>query len=247
MQEYSPRPREQAEELIKAYIIEHNMKVYDALPPEREMCEMWGLNRVTLRSAISLMVKNGLLYSIQGSGTRIAPRFVRTLQDLQGFSEYAVSSGFSPSTQFLSFSTIECDKHLSNKFKLCLGEKIYKISRLRSLNQKPVLIETAYIPYYLAPGLEEQDLVSGSLFSILKNNYGLVLEHGMEKASITYATEEEANFLGVENGSPLYWIVSTTNSTDDTTIEYCRSVARPDFIEMASTLTWSQSNDSRQK
>ncbi len=240
MQVYNPRPREQAEELIKAYIIEHKLKAFDLLPPEREMCSMWNLNRMTLRSAISLLVKNGLLFSIQGSGTRIAPRFVRTLQDLQGFSEYAASAGLKPATQLLSFSIAECDKHLSKIFRLCLGEKIYKISRLRNLDGKPVMIETAYIPHYLVPGLEEHDLVSGSLFSVLRNIYGLSLDHGIEKTSITYATEEEAEYLGVESGMPLYWIVSTTNAPDGTAIEYCRSVARADYTEMASTLTWSR-------
>ena len=93
MQMTVPRPREQALEQIMAYILENKLSADDKLPPEREMCQMWGVNRCTLRSAIAALTEQGIVYAVQGSGTRIAPRFRRILQDLQGFSEYAAEIG----------------------------------------------------------------------------------------------------------------------------------------------------------
>lgn len=69
MQIYTPKPRERAQEQIEAYILEQGLKVGDRLPPEREMCRMWGLNRTTLRSAIARLEAEGRLSSTQGSGT----------------------------------------------------------------------------------------------------------------------------------------------------------------------------------
>ena len=243
MASYEPRPRERAQECIEAYILSHNMKPNDALPPEREMCQMWGLNRCTLRSAIARMVDAGRLYAVQGSGTRIAPRFHRTLQDLQSFSEYAAACGLKAETRLLSFSVVECDKHLARRFHRVLGEKLYRVSRLRILNEVPVMIETAYIPTELAPGLEQHDLVSGSLFSVLKDVYGLQLDHGEEKTSITTVTEEEATLLQIEAGSPAIWIVSCTDAPDGMVVEYCRTVGRADVVEMGSTLRWQRGEE----
>lgn len=93
MQMTVPRPREQALEQIMAYILENKLSADDKLPPEREMCQMWGVNRCTLRSAIAALTEQGIVYAVQGSGTRIAHRFRRILQDLQGFSEYAAGAG----------------------------------------------------------------------------------------------------------------------------------------------------------
>ena len=101
MQTYTPRPREYARECIEAYILTHDLRAGDSLPPERDMCAMWGLNRSTLRSAIARLTAAGRLVSVQGSGTRIAPRFRRTLQDLQSFSDYAASGGFTAETRLL--------------------------------------------------------------------------------------------------------------------------------------------------
>lgn len=236
MQMTVPRPREQALEQIMAYILENKFSADDKLPPEREMCQMWGVNRCTLRSAIAALTEQGIVYAVQGSGTRIAHRFRRILQDLHGFSEYAADCGLRPETRLLSMSQVECDKQLSRRLHLVLGENAYRISRLRILNGQPTLIETAYIPAALAPGLEEHDLVTGSLFSVLREGYGLDLDHGEEKASITTAAEEEAVHLGIAAGDPVFWIVSITQTPEGVPVEYCRTVARADKVELVSVL-----------
>lgn len=199
---------------------------------------MWNVNRSTLRSAIARLISDGRLYAVQGSGTRVSPRFPRTMQDLQGFSEYAAACGLRAETRLLSFSEVECDKHLSRRMHRMLGEKLYRISRLRMLNDLPVLIETSYIPKELVPRLEEHDLVRGSLFSALRDVYKLQLDHGEERVSITSATEEEAAHLQIETGAPVFWIVSRTDTPDDIPVEYCRTVGRADMVEMCSVLYW---------
>lgn len=238
MNAYVPRPRELAQENIMAYIAENGLKPGDRLPPEREMCQMWGFNRSTLRSAIAMMTDAGDLYAVQGSGTCVAPRFRRTLQDLQSLTEYAASGGLKLETRLLSCLKMECGKQLSRRLHLVLSQQVHRISRLRILDDIPVLIETSHIPVDLAPDLERHDLVNGSLFRTLQEVYGLCLDHGDEKTSITSATEEEARCLNIRPGDPVFWIVSLTNTPEGTPVEYCRSVGRADRMELASVLRW---------
>ncbi len=225
-------------ECLEAYILDKDLKAGEALLSERQMCQLWDVNRTTLRSAIKQLSDSGKLYSIQGSGTRIAPRFCRRLQDLQSFSEYAKTYNFNVSTQLLSFLVMECDKHLATRFKRVLGEKIFCITRLRILNDTPVLIETAYVPVELAPELEEHDFIHGSLFSVLENRYGLKLSQGSEQTNITFATVEEASFLKIDEGDPVYFIASMTENEEGMPIEYCKSIGRYDAIEMESIMNW---------
>ena len=243
MQVYTPRPREMALEYIEAYILENNLQEHDKLPPERDMCALWGLNRSTLRSAIARLVAEGRLYTRKGSGIRVSPRVTRTLQDLKGFAEYARGQGMTPESRLLSFTLVEADKQLARRFRREEGAGLYRIARLRLLNGIPVLIETAYIPQALAPGLQEHDLVHGSLFDTLKYSYGLSIDHGWQKASITSATPDEASYLEIAEGAPAFWIVSETYGEDGTLIEYCRSLGRADVMDMKSTLYWREGND----
>ena len=100
------------------------------------------------------------------------------------------------------------------------------------------MIEHSFIPYDLAPGLEEHDLVKGSLYAILEDTYGLLLDHGEEKASVTSVNPEEAEYLGIPAESPAFWIVSTTRDSRNMVVEYCRTIARVDAVEMFSVLHW---------
>lgn len=216
--------------------MEKGLQQNDKLPPERAMCEMWGINRATLRSAIARLVAEGRLYTREGSAIRLSRRVERTLQDLQGFQEYALTHGMTPESRLLSSSLVKCDKQLAKRFDISEDDMLYRIVRLRILDKTPVLLETAYIPQSLAPGLDENDLVNGSLFSVLKNQYGLELENGWEKTSITYATPEEAEYLNIAEGAPVFWIVSQTHGKDGALIEYCRSLGRADVMALTSTL-----------
>lgn len=238
MRNYTPRPRDLAQERLEAYILKNGLKPHDLLPPERELCAMWDCNRCTLRSAIARMTDEGRLYTLRGSGTRVAPRMKRNLQDLQSFTESVGAQGLRAQSRLLSFSLVECDKHLSRKFRRMLGEKLYRISRLRLADGVPMMIENAFIPEELAPGLEQQDLVNGSLFFVLGGVYDIIPFRGWEKVSITSATDEEAEFLDIPAGSPVFWIVSETYTESGDLLEYCRTVARADAMDLTSTLRW---------
>ena len=55
MQEYKARPRERAEELLEGYVLEHGLQAGDRLPAERELSQLWGLSRATLRDRKSVV------------------------------------------------------------------------------------------------------------------------------------------------------------------------------------------------
>ena len=75
---------------------------------------------------------------------------------------------------------------------------------------------------------------------MLQDVYRLDLDHGVEKASITSATEEEAALLGLQPGAAVYWITGCTDTADGVTVEYCRTVGHPSTVELASVLHWQE-------
>ncbi len=237
MQEYKARPRERAEELLEGYLLERKLKEGERLPPERELSEQWGLSRSTLRTAITSLERDGLLYSREGSGTYAAPpKYTRDLRGLLSMSQAAAAQGLAVRTRLLECKRMECSKNLAQRFGRMLGTPVYKIARLRSVGGTPLMLETAFIPVELAPGLEEKELECRSLFSILEEEYGLLPEQGDEKVGITYATAGEAELMGVREGAPLFWIVSQTYDQKAELIEYCRAVARPDRMRLVTVL-----------
>jgi GntR family transcriptional regulator len=232
------KPRDEAIEWIDSYIAQNKLAPHEKLPSERDMCEMWGINRTTLRSAIKSLIAEGKLSSKMGSGTFVAePKLTRNLQDMLRFSQLVANSGKTLSSRVLSARVMECNKRVSLRLQVPLGRKLFELTRLRLIDGEPVLLETCYIDNVRHPGIEEIDFENESLYGTLENKYGTVVGKGQEQLGITYATEEEARLLEVACGSALFHLVGVSSEESGTPVEYFESVLRTDKIGFASVLT----------
>lgn len=236
-QDYKIRPREAALEIILAHLAEKNLQPGDRLPAEREMCQMWSLNRSTLRSALSRLERDGILDIRQGAGIFAAgQKFRRNLQNLKSFSEESCCQRRRLENRVLSLSQIECDKQFSRRFQVMLGTLLWKLSRLRIVDGCPVAIETSFFLRERFPEIDRFDFERKSLFRVFEIEYGVKPVFGDEKISVTQITMEEANLLDAPDGSPAFWIVSQTRDGQGELLEYCRTVARADRLILTSVL-----------
>lgn len=236
-EQFKQRPLVRVIELLEGYLLEHQLAPGARLPAERILCEQWDVSRATLRSGIAKMVQDGHLVTKIGSGTyRAQPKYTRRLQGLLSLGQSAQSQGYQVTTKVLSFTREESDKRLSQHFGCMLGHHLFKIVRLRCIDDNPIMIESSFLLADRVPGLQDVDLSSVSLFATLEQTYGIVPNHGEEKISVTYATAEEAELMECAEGDPLFWIVSETYDIDGRLIELCRATGRPDRMQLQSTL-----------
>src|ERR1700759_2267182 len=61
------------EQLI-SYVVKGDWKAGDRIPPERELCQQFGVARTSLREALKAMELIGMLDSRVGDGTFVCPR-----------------------------------------------------------------------------------------------------------------------------------------------------------------------------
>lgn len=230
------RPRDEAVEQIECYIRSRDIAPYGKLPGEREMCEMWGINRTTLRSAIKRLIEEGKLYSRKGSGTYVAPpKLERNLQDAKSTTESVRGAGHSLRNRVLDIRIMESDKYLAEKLDIPEGKKIFYLRRLRIMDGVPYMIEACYINYECCPGIESYDFCDESLYRVL-GYHGVYLTQGKESIGITYATEEEANLLQVAEEEALFFITGVCGTPQGKPVEYFKAVARADKVRFSSVL-----------
>ncbi len=238
LKQYKHKPRDEAMELIETYIVSEGLKPHDKLPSERDMCDMWDLNRATLRSAVRRMILEHRLYARVGAGTYVAPpKLVRHLQDMEALAITAEKMGRTLSTRLLHTGFIECNKELCQKMRLTLGHRLFVVQRLRCLDDVPTILELSYVDYERCPGIENRDLSTESLYSILRSDYGIEVTHGRENISITYATEQEAGLLGVPEGTPAFYVNGVACDSDDRPVESFKATSRADQLLFTSVLT----------
>ncbi|WP_026670685.1 GntR family transcriptional regulator [Butyrivibrio sp. AE3006] len=230
-------PHDRAVEQIIWYIEENNLKPHAKLPGERELCEMWNLNRSTLHQAIQQLIKEKILYSEKGSGTFVAePVLERNLNDGTSTSESMRKMGYFLWTEVLLSRVEECSEYVSHKLGIPEGSKVFHLERLRLRNNTPLMIETSYMEYSRCQGIEEHDFSEESLYHLLEE-YGNKLGAGEEWISITTATDEEAKKLHVNPGQQMYYLTGFINDINDKPVEYFKIVAKPDQVRFSTGLT----------
>jgi len=197
---------------LKAFLAEGILqKTWEGeIPSERQLSDLAGVTRMTVRQAVGELVNEGLLYRIKGKGTFVAkPKFEQ--HNIMSFSSLLESRGTPPRTRILWFDPYFTDMQAISPEWSGRDERFYRLRRLRSAGDDPVGIEEVFLPHALCPGLERHNL-TGSLYEILFS-YGLVV-HGQDvRITARRPSEEEAALFSIRKDTPLLEVCG--NSLDE--------------------------------
>ncbi len=115
--------------------------------------------------------------------------------------------GLTPSSKVLEQEIILATEDLAKNLNLKVREdKVIKLTRIRLADNEPLLIETTYIPYNLAPFSIEEDMEHNSLYSILSEKYQLFFSSAIETYEAISIGRKEAGLLKCKSLSPGFFI-----------------------------------------
>jgi GntR family transcriptional regulator len=226
----------QIREAIRHDILNDVYKPGDRIPSEHEIADMWNANRHTARNAITKLVNEGLLIRRPGVGTFVARK--RLLDDhnhIASFWESAVAAGLNPSNRVIETTIILATADLANLLEIEDGNSIFKIQRVRLLNNEPVSFHINHIPTHLMPDLLDHDLANESLYRIYSEK-GLHPTSGQQKIKAALAGERIGSLLEIPPGSPVLTIARVTRGIYGKPIEYTITYNRADRYEVTMTV-----------
>lgn len=163
----------QLEESIKGKIENKDYLPGEALPTERELTELYGVSRMTIRQVISNLVNKGVLYKIRGKGAFVSKEVIEKKLDIESFSEDMMKRGLTPGSILIRFEKIDCTDEIKEKLELEDNEDIYLLNRLRLADNEPIAIEYCYLPEKFFPDLIKYNMVHCSLYRIMKEEYNI--------------------------------------------------------------------------
>ncbi len=210
--------------------IDNELSPGEVLPSERTLCDTYGVSRTTVRLAMAQLEACGLVVREHGRGTFVADdaQEPSNLMDTYSFTEQMRSLGRSPRTDILEFERLEAPRHIAERLEIKLGSQTIRMSRLRLADGIPMMVERTYLPATEFQALSRNDVESKPLYDIIEKDYGQVVRVADEEFCASVARAGEADVLDIVEGAPVLRLYRTTRNTDDTVIEYTRSVARAD-------------------
>jgi len=207
------------------------------LPSENELAETHKISRATVRHALDLLEREGLIYKAKGKGTFVArARAKYELTSLVPTTEDIVRRGWKPGTKVLSVQRLTPPPSIAAALEIHAGDEVFEIHRLRTADDEPISLQWSYIPTHLCLDLLEQDL-SASLTHLLEERYGIRLWTARSTLRARLAHPSEAKLLQIPHKSPVIYIEQNTFTPEGHTVEFLISVWRSDRYDFVVNLT----------
>ncbi|MCI0131005.1 MULTISPECIES: GntR family transcriptional regulator [Enterococcaceae] len=210
--------------------IEKEHQAHDLLPSERELAEIHGVSRTTVRLALQELENLGFIYKKHGKGTFVSgvSDSILNLTGAYSFTEQMKSLGKEPSTKILEFLVVESNNYLSEQLGVHKGSQLIKIKRLRLADREPMMLERTYLPYKRFEGLTSEMLEEKPMYDVFYDTYNQRIKYAEEEFYASIVSDKDAEYIEVPIGSAALNLVRKTVNQENEIIEYTLSVARAD-------------------
>ncbi len=196
----------------------------DVIPSESDLAARFGVSQGTVRKAIDEMAAENLLVRRQGKGT-----FVATHNDPRSFFRFLRLAANEGELKTAKSIPLECWRakagaDVARTLALESGAPIIIIRRLLRFGDEPAVFDEIYLPGELFFDLTMDILKSGgmSLYSLFENRYGVRMIRADERLRAVAADRVSAEFLQVDEGSPLLLVERVTFTYANKPVEWRR-------------------------
>jgi len=205
----------------------------DKIYSESELCEKFGISRITVRRAIEDLAREGYLQKVPGKGTFVSKsKIVEKLGHLVTFTEDMLSRGLRPGSKLLKRAIIKAGPQIAKHLRLNEeNDRVIFVEQLLLADEKPICLRKVFLPFDVFKGflgvsvteLEEKDLCY-----ILNTFVSKPVVWARQTLESVLLGQEEAKLLGVSEGFPGLFCTRITFDETDSPIEYVEFLYRAD-------------------
>ncbi len=212
-------------------------KPHERLMSERELGEKFKVSRMTVRQALTAMIRDGILYTQAGKGTYVSESKIKQeLQTLTGFTQDMAARGTVASGQVLEARIIPATLTLAAIFSVPMNTELVLLSRLRLSDGIPLAIEVAYLLHQVCRGILQYDFAKESLYNVLANQYNTIFVRAEQTMEASLAAPKETELLQITSPAPVLRIERLSYNEENMLVEYVTSVYRGDRYKFHTTL-----------
>src|SRR5437870_13268643 len=123
------------------------------LPSDAELCEEFGVSRMTARHAMNRLAGDGLVFRVRGRGTFVGdPPTHRRANSLLSFSNEMRRQGRVPTSQVLGRALRAPNREEAARLRLKKGEKVLWLKRIRLADGERIALESRRLHAGIAVG-----------------------------------------------------------------------------------------------
>jgi GntR family transcriptional regulator len=217
---FSTRPLYlQVKDMLIQRIAVGSWKPGAAIPNEIELSRELGISVGTVRKALDEMESEHLISRRQGRGTFVIDQ--TSNEQAVRFNNIRDSDGIriASDTASCTIAAAPANENEARLLQLRTGEPVFRLRRVRTHNNVPLMVEESTVPQARFPGLSQEGDVSPSIV-VLAHRYGVLLGRAEEKLGVAAAKGGDATALKVAEGTPLLTLDCVVYVIDGRPIEW---------------------------
>lgn len=206
------------EELVRR-LVDGTWQPGTILPSEVELARQLRVSQGTVRKALDSMTSENLLVRRQGRGTFVAePEESRILFQYFKLLPDSGESRF-PQSIVLSSKSGKASATQAEFLDLVTGDPVWVIERVRSVAEKPILVETIILPGHRFPGFDQLTEIPNNVYRLYSSQWGITIGQAEEKLKAISASAEDAHRLNCDEGEPLLAISRVARDLEKQPVE----------------------------
>lgn len=226
-------------EAIEANTYPHGSK----LPSEHEFVQSFQCSRNTVRRAIAALAEDGYVQPVRGKGVLVIyhPREQThfTISGIESMKEAAERNGAVLRTKVLRFEKMEVDAEFAAMTDFPEGTEVYAITRVRLLDDEPLILDINYFRCDVAAGLTAE-IAAASVYEYLEGTLGETIVTTRRRFTVERADELDMEHLDLKGYNCMMVVSNKTFNKEGVMFEFTTSRHRPDhfvFYETAQRLS----------
>ncbi len=199
-----------------------------ALPSQRDLSAAYDVTLATLRQALQLLERDGLVSQQPGRGTFVAePKVAYQLDSLHSLADDLRSQGHDVTTIVISGALRRVSAEASD----LAAERAYRLERVRKLSGRPAIHQVSWVREPYGSQVRDVDFTAMSLYHALADR-GVVVHRATERLRPELLAEPAATLLGQPVGTAVFRSDRTTYGIDGEPVVFDRAIILGSAMEI---------------
>lgn len=204
----------------------------ELLPTEDAFAGEFGVSRITVRRALDMLARGGLIERRQGRGTFVTlPAGSTGAMTMTSVTDQIIRVGETTEVRVVEFGRAVPPAEVAEIFGIPPGGRLQRAVRVRLRDGEPIFHLTTFVSDPVAKTFDRADMERMPLFELI-HRAGVSLADGTQMVTATLAEPVAAQRLAVKIGAPLLRVVRVLNDAQGRPVEHLDMLCSPERYQL---------------